>query len=161
MNAKQILGLGTLVFVGGGAYYFMKQVSLFKAMNVRIVNAVPTKVTSSSVDVDFEVQITNPSDFDAYITSLNFDIIVEGQNVANISKTFEPNKVIMKGEVGFIKLSTSFNPASALAGSIIGVLDNLWSGSAFNINVRGQLNGGSKFFKLADYPINEDVSVIG
>tara|TARA_R100000900_G_scaffold104649_1_gene81139 strand:+ start:1159 stop:1644 length:486 start_codon:yes stop_codon:yes gene_type:complete len=161
MNTKKLFGFGILAFVGGGAYYFYRQVNLFKQMVVKIVNAKPKSVSTSAVEVEFEVQINNISNIDAYITGLNFDIIVENQLVATISKSFDPNKIVEKGGVAFIKLETTFDPSKILAGSIIGLLDNLWSGSAFNINVRGKLNGGSKFFKLADYPINENISVVG
>tara|TARA_Y100000114_G_C11721432_1_gene308683 strand:+ start:138 stop:623 length:486 start_codon:yes stop_codon:yes gene_type:complete len=161
MNKKQIFGFGLLAFVGGGAYYYFRQINLFKSMVVKIVNAKPKSVSTSAIEVEFEVQINNLSNIDAYITSLDFDIIVENQLVANISKSFEPNKVIEKGGVAFIKLETTFDPSKILAGSIIGLLDNLWSGSAFNINVRGKLNGGSKLFKLANYPINENIAVVG
>ncbi len=161
MNTKKLFGFGILAFVGGGAYYFYRQVNLFKKMVVKIVNAKPKSISTSKVEVEFEVQINNISDIDAYITGLNFDVIVENQLVATISKSFDPNKIVEKGGVAFIKLETTFDPSKILAGSIIGLLDNLWSGSAFNINVRGKLNGGSKFFKLADYPINENISVVG
>ena len=94
MNTKKLFGFGILAFVGGGAYYFYRQVNLFKQMVVKIVNAKPKSISTSAVEVEFEVQINNISNIDAYITGLNFDIIVENQLVATISKSFDPNKIV-------------------------------------------------------------------
>lgn len=158
MNKKFgfILG-GVGLAIGAYAYYLKKQSDKLKSLDYRIQNIRFNNLGLTNVKITADIVINNPSNVKFTVNSYNINVVYQGKNIANISKS-NINTILFPNGVATLPVEVQLDPLQVGENILSLLISNISVGQGqqtkSGLKFVGKISGKFGLFGFKNIPVD-------